>query len=261
VLRRRRGAFWAWYSCVDRKRRPDSEAVTDDSELAGLDPFDIFDFEAARLERFFASLGDEDPTWSRPSRCEGWLVRDVLAHLLGSEEYHHACLAGTVSQHGSVAPEDVAGIAAANEAGIRALDGRGPSELAAQWHKANGETRRGFRARGDGTVDTSIGDYPCRWQAFHLAGELAVHADDIGVPVTTEEGGTRRDWRARFSRFALLEAKPQLDVSAAGSDTRVRGDGIEVTVGDEELVEAVAGRLGPESALDAAARALLDTMP
>jgi hypothetical protein len=153
----------------------------------------------------------------------------------------------------------VAGIAAANEAGIRALDGRRPSELAAQWHKANSETRRGFRARGDGTIDTSIGDYPCRWQAFHLTGELAVHADDIGVPVTAEEGRARREWRARFSRFALREAKPQLDVSVAGSSTRVRGDGFEVTVGDEELIEAVAGRLGPESALDAAARALLNT--
>jgi uncharacterized protein (TIGR03083 family) len=235
--------------------------VTDDSELTGLDPFDIFDAEAARLERFFDALGDEDPTWSHPSRCPGWSVRDVLAHLLATEEYHHACLAGTVSQHGAVAPEDVAGIAAANEAGIHALQGRRPTELAAQWHNANSETRRGFRARGDGTVDTSIGAYPCRWQALHLAGELAVHADDIGVPVTAEEGKARRDWRARFSRFVLREAKPHLDVSAAGSDTWVRGDGFEVTVGDEELIEAVAGRLGPEPGLDAGARALLNTMP
>jgi hypothetical protein len=27
-------------------------------------------------------------------------------------------------------------------------------------------------------VDTSVGDYPCRWQAFHVAAELATHADD-----------------------------------------------------------------------------------
>jgi len=31
--------------------------VADDSELTGLDPFDVFDSEAARLARFFAALG------------------------------------------------------------------------------------------------------------------------------------------------------------------------------------------------------------
>ena len=36
-------------------------------------------------------------------------------------------------------------------------------------------------------MDSSIGDYPGRWQAFHVAAELASHADDVGVPVTHGE--------------------------------------------------------------------------
>jgi Mycothiol maleylpyruvate isomerase N-terminal domain len=60
----------------------DREAVTEDSERAGVDPFDALDAEAARLERFFAVLSAEDPTWSRPSRSAGWSVWDVLAHLM-----------------------------------------------------------------------------------------------------------------------------------------------------------------------------------
>src|SRR5690606_16896163 len=58
--------------------------------LADLDPFAIFDAEAARLDAFFSGL-DADG-WGRPSRCRGWSVRDVLAHLAGEELYNHACL-------------------------------------------------------------------------------------------------------------------------------------------------------------------------
>src|SRR5208283_5425490 len=43
----------------------------------------------------------------------------------------------------------------------------------------------------------------CRWQAVHVAAELATHADDIGVPVTHDERTERTAWRARYSRFAL----------------------------------------------------------
>jgi uncharacterized protein (TIGR03083 family) len=64
--------------------------------LSELDPFDIFDTEASRLDRFFAGLGDEE--WNRPSRCQGWSVRDVLAHLAGEELYNHACLDGDLGR-------------------------------------------------------------------------------------------------------------------------------------------------------------------
>ena len=51
----------------------------EDSELDGLDPAELLDQEAARLSSYFRSLPESE--WSRPSRCEGWSVRDVLAHL------------------------------------------------------------------------------------------------------------------------------------------------------------------------------------
>jgi hypothetical protein len=40
-----------------------------------------------------------------------------------------------------------------------------PAEVLARWRAASADNRRRFRERGDGVVDTSIGDYPCRWQA------------------------------------------------------------------------------------------------
>lgn len=58
--------------------------MIDDSDLVGLDPYELMDVEAQRLDRYLGTLDDEE--WNRPTRCEGWSVRDVLAHLAASEE-------------------------------------------------------------------------------------------------------------------------------------------------------------------------------
>jgi uncharacterized protein (TIGR03083 family) len=67
--------------------------MTDDRELAGLDPFALLDTEAGRLDAFLSGLGEAG--WQRASRCAGWTVRDVLGHLAAGEDYHRACLDGT----------------------------------------------------------------------------------------------------------------------------------------------------------------------
>lgn len=234
--------------------------MTDDSELVGLDPFDLLDAEATRLDAHFLGLSGGE--WARPSRCAGWSVRDVLAHLASSEDYHHACLDGEVTALlERFAERGGSDLDSANVLGITELADRAPAALLVQWRADNAETRRGFRERDDGTVDTSIGDYPCRWQAFHVASELATHADDVHVTVAPGEGDARRAWRARFSRFALAEMKPDVVLTVEGGRTRVRGGDIEVVVDDDELVEGVAARLDASSRLDAPARALLSTMP
>lgn len=233
--------------------------MTDDAGLATLNPFDLLDREAARIDAYFSELPEAE--WSRASRCEGWSTRDVLAHLASSEDYNAACLDGAVQAFlKDLGARGATDLDSANAIGIAELADRTPQELLVEWRGANAETRRRLRERGDGLIDTSVGDYPCRWQAFHLASELGTHADDVFVPVTPEEHEERRAWRARFSRFALAEAKPELVIDVEAGRTRVRGQGIEVEVNDEELVEGVAGRLGEFSRLEPASRALLSTM-
>jgi hypothetical protein len=136
-----------------------------------------------------------------------------------------------------------------------------PGEVLARWRAASAGNRRRFRERGDGVVDTSVGDYPCRWQAFHVAAELATHADDIGVPAAGGEQGKRATWRARYSRFALAEAKPHLKIQVAGARTLVTDGPDTADVDDHELAEAVMGRLDETSRLDAKLRELLSIMP
>jgi uncharacterized protein (TIGR03083 family) len=233
--------------------------MASDDPFEGFDPVDAMDDEAARIEEHFKQLPAAD--WLRPSRCSGWTVRDVLAHLAASESYHHACLAGRVRAFMREMEERGASdLAAFNALGIADLGRVANDELLEMWSRLNGETRKGFRERGDGEVDTSVGLYPSRWQAFHLAGELATHADDVYVPVPQVDRGSRREWRVRFSRFALKESKPNLAIDVVGARTRVGGDGIEIDLGDDDFIEAVAGR-APSSQLDPHVLKVLSTMP
>jgi uncharacterized protein (TIGR03083 family) len=234
--------------------------MPDDSELSALDPFDLLDEEAARIETHYRELPDDQ--WSRPSRCAGWSSRDVLAHLDFCEVYFAACLDGTVAAlMASWGEKGATDLDSANAMGIAERAGLSNAELLERWRAASAENRQRFRERGDGNVDTTVGDYPNRWQSFHVASELATHADDVGVPVTEAERAARLAWRARFSRFSIVEAKPDATVRVEGDRTHVALGDVAVEVDDEQLVEAAAARLDDASSISPDARAILSTMP
>ncbi len=150
-------------------------------------------------------------------------VRDVLGHLAASEDYHRACLDGTVAAFlAGFAERGGTDLDSVNALGVADYADLSPAKVLARWRAASADNRRRFRERGDGVVDTSIGNYPCHWQAVHVAAELATHADDIGVPVTPGEHAERTAWRASYSRFALAEAKPQLKIRHADAYGRHR---------------------------------------
>ena len=215
--------------------------------------------EAGRIEQHVAALPDAE--WLLPSRCAGWSVRNVVAHLAASEAYHCACLDGRVGAlFQEMEANGVTSVDGFNAAGIARFDGVADAEVLRQFVADDEDTRRRFRERGDGDVDTSVGLYPARWQAFHLAGELATHADDIFVTVPAEEVAARRDWRTRFSRFSLREARPDLVLEVEHGRTRVRGEGIDVELDDDGLVAAVSGR-GAAQRVPPGVCAVLSTMP
>ena len=234
--------------------------MVDDRDLEGLDPYDVMAAEAARLDAFFAGLGDAD--WSRASRCEGWSVRDVLAHLAASEDYNRACLDGTVQKLlAEFAEKGATDLASANDIGIREFDGQPPGEILATWRAKSSANREGFRARDGGDVDSSVGAYPARWQAFHLAFELATHGDDVGVPVAPADAAARDAWQARFGRFALKELKPDIEIEAHDGRTRVRTGDVDVDLTDEQFVQAVAARLPAGSGIDERTAGALSATP
>lgn len=140
----------------------------DAAALAGLNPFGIYDVEAARLDGFFAQL--DAAGWARPSRCAGWTVQDVLAHLAGEELYNHACLNDDLD--GFRAMVRAAGIAGGfnefNEWCVRQRRGLPAAEVLAEWREANAETRHRMAALGrDAPLVTAAGPYPAGLQAMH----------------------------------------------------------------------------------------------
>jgi uncharacterized protein (TIGR03083 family) len=234
--------------------------MVDDKDLAGLDPYELMGAEAARLDRFFSQASAAD--WERPTRCAGWSTRDLLAHLAASEDYNQACLDGRVQEFlAAIGAKGAVDLASANEIGVREFDDRTPEQILATWRARATQTREALRARDGGDVDSSVGAYPARWQAFHLAFELATHADDVGVPVSASEAAARTGWQAQFGRFAIKELKPDLVIEAGSGGTHVKGDGVDLDLPDEQFVLAVAARLPADSGIDGEIAATLSATP
>lgn len=233
--------------------------MADESILDGLDPFDLLDREADRVHRFFTS----EPDWSRPSRCDGWSVRDMLAHLKGLEDYTRANLDNRVQEIFRQAEQaGIADIAGFNDWQIHTYDEVPTDELVGEWREAQVANRQDLRARGrDGTVDTMVGQYPAWLQTLHFAVEYATHGDDIGVPVAEEERAARLAWRVTFGRFVLEELEKPVLVELDGDLVAVATEQGRTDLSAEDFVEATQGRLPDDHPIDPDLRKLLSTVP
>ncbi|WP_371779654.1 maleylpyruvate isomerase family mycothiol-dependent enzyme [Streptosporangium subroseum] len=219
--------------------------------LADLDPFDIFDAEAARLDRHFSGLDDEG--WNRPSRCEGWSVRDILGHLAGEELYNHACLDGDLDGFFAMLSREGAGggFNGFNQWCVRQRRDMPVEEVLEEWRRANAETRERMRSRGRAAeLQTSAGPYPVGLQAFHYDSEYATHADDVGAPVSSDEAGERTRWRARVGEFVLGEQGSGVRVGLTAEGVSVRVDGMSERLPADVFVDATVGRLPDDHPLD-----------
>jgi uncharacterized protein (TIGR03083 family) len=218
--------------------------------LRGLDPFDIFDTEAARLDAYFSRL--TEPDWNHPSRDEGWSVRDVLGHLAGEELYNHACLDDDLDELAALLQkEGITGFNDFNEWCVRQRRGLPVGEVLEEWRRENGDTRRRMRALGaDATLPTMAGPYPVGLQTFHYCSEYATHADDVNVPVEPGEEPGRTAWRAKVGIFALDEQGSPVRVEEIAGGLRVELDGRTAELSAADFVDATTARLSPDHTLD-----------
>jgi uncharacterized protein (TIGR03083 family) len=229
--------------------------MTDHAGLSGLDPYDLQDVECARLAAHFGSLEGAD--WAVPSACAGWSRHDILAHLVAIEAYFSACLDGTVKVlMQRFLDGGAASLADINAAGVAAGANTSSVDLLSRWRSHSEQNRAGFRAADGTDIDSSIGTYPGRAQAFHAAFEYAVHADDIDAPVRSNEVHERERWLAGVARFALTEAKPGIAVEVVQGAYHVTYEGVAAHFDRAAFVAGVAGRAMPSS-YTAAAVALL----
>jgi uncharacterized protein (TIGR03083 family) len=226
--------------------------------LADLDPFEIFDREAARLDRFFSSLDAEG--WARPSRCAGWSVRDVLGHLAGEELYNHACLDDDLEEFLTVVEREGAGggFDGFNDWCVRRRRELPVGQVLQEWRAQNGETRRRMRDLGrDGTLQTLSGPYPAGLQTFHYDSEYATHADDVGAPVPAGEAEGRTRWRSAVGLFVLEEQGSKARIEPSADRVLVHADGEDARLSPADFVDATVGRLPDDHPLGPRTRAAL----
>ena len=216
--------------------------MVDTKDVAGLDALALMEQEADRCARFFASADEQ--TWMRETRCEGWDVRDLLAHFAGVETYHLACLDDDIAHLFEEAAKDgVADVHGFNDWVVRVRRERPRDEVLDEWRTKNDEVRRRMRELGpNATMGSSVGPYPVDLMAFHIASEYSTHADDMDVPLGDGEHDPRTAWRARVSRFALKERESPVMVEQRGNTYVVTLGGKSATLTEHDFVEAVTAR-------------------
>lgn len=224
--------------------------MVDTSDVADIDPFELLDTEAERVAQFFSSRAEEG--WTKPTRCEGWRVRELLSHVDGVELYHLACLNDDIQGlFASAAAEGgVTDVDSFNDWIVRQRADRTVDDVMATWKKANAEVRQRMRERGrDGSMSSSVGPYPVGLMAFHIASEYATHADDMDVSIEESERDARLAWREKVSLFALKESEKPVDVERHADGYRVTSGEHSTTLSRADFVEAVTARLPKDHAI------------
>ncbi|MGD2185614.1 MAG: maleylpyruvate isomerase family mycothiol-dependent enzyme [Desulfobacterales bacterium] len=202
------------------------------------DPFSTLDSEINRLTNFFSSLGPQG--WKSPTRCEGWTVRDMVAHLDSDEEYNQACLNDTV---GSL----IADFNCLDEFNNRQIQKRAQlsnAEILSQWRDRQSRVRDAWEKLGlKAKIPTFIGPYPLHAQIWHITSEYATHADDMSVSVLSADQAPRLRWRFQFSAFAVQEKKNPPGLARKGNRMMVFTDQHCLALSEKEFVSAVSARL------------------
>ena len=178
-------------------------------------------------------------------------MKDVVAHLSTDEVYNQACLDHTLDQ----LPWS-GGLNSWNGRGVRIRRGLSPLETLQEWEARQERVRRAWGAIGvNGRIETSVGRYPLRLQAWHLAREYAIHADDIGVPIPPQERKAQLWWRAVFGMFAAREEGDPLHAELSDDHVALRHEGRDYELDLESFIAYLTGR--PQQLKDRKQRALV----
>jgi len=221
-----------------------------------------------RLEAMLTDLGDRD--WSAESRCDAWTVQDVVAHLVGVNDFWRASVragvAGTPTR--VLAAFDPATTPSLMVAPMRELT---PGEVLDQFVVSNGAFLEAVGELDDRgwamLAESPAGHVPIRLVAQHALWDCWIHERDIALPlglhppVEPDEVGSCLRYAAALSPafaisigatfaevFAVEANDPELSfvldvgASVAVRDGRAPGD-VPCLRGDAvELVEALSIR-------------------
>ncbi len=232
------------------------------------------------LDDVLSGLGEDD--WSRPSRCDGWTITDVVLHLAQTDELAAASAQGRLEE---LAPEWAnAGGDVADRAGAAVERERGASgaEVHARWRAAT-ESLRTLLAAADPSTRMRwvVGHLPARTLATTRLSEAWIHTGDVLEPLGVPQPATDRLWHIarlawRTIPYALTRAsiEPAGPVAVAltapdgsawefgvdaGPPTVIRGPALDFCLVAGQRMDAADSRLTADGPDAAAALALVRT--
>jgi uncharacterized protein (TIGR03083 family) len=212
-------------------------------------PFPAYDREIRRLRDHFHRLKQKD--WSAASHCQGWNVKDIVAHLSTNEVYNQACLDGALDQL-----PFPGGLDGWNARGVRVRRSMHQTEALQEWEARQERVRRLWGRIGlNGSIGTSVGRYPLRLQVWHLAREYAIHADDVEAPMPPRERSAELRWRAAFGIFAAREEGEPVDARLTDGAVQLRQAGQVHELDLETFIAYLTNR--PQQLKDASKRRLV----
>jgi uncharacterized protein (TIGR03084 family) len=215
---------------------------------------------AAQHRELDALVGDLGPDgWGSPTPCDGWDVRDVLAHLEQGDELARASLLGeldrsieTTMDHGAPGAVD-----AAADAGVVMARGRSDTEVLEHWRAMAASLRTALAgADPHARLQWVVGRLTARTLAATRLSECWIHTTDVATALGTGCAPTPRlvhvarlAWRTipyAFAQAGLPEPGP-VGFDLVGPDGAPWRFGLEdapptVVVGDGADLCAVAGR-------------------
>lgn len=179
-----------------------------------MDQLTALDTARQEFERRLRAVGPDD--WDRPTPCEGWIVRDLVVHVLVG-----ARMAALLVDGGTRA-----------EAEALFVDARLPDDVMAEFDAGADAQAAAFAEPGamDRITEHPAGDFPVPMLLGFRIGDYAVHAWDlaraIGADETLDEELATHVWENIGPAAPLLAASGRF------------GDGASGTVGEDASAQA-----------------------
>jgi uncharacterized protein (TIGR03084 family) len=217
-----------------------------------MDPIDALVEQQAELSELLAGLSDAD--WSRPSRCEGWTIADVVIHLAQTNDMATGSAQGRFAEVVSGLLNGLGPAADVDEGAdlmVRRERGLSGAEVRARWEASATAMREALEAVDPSTrLDWVAGQLSARTLATTRLAETWIHTGDVadGLGVTITPGNrlqlvARLAWRTLPYAFARagrqLSGPVRFDLQGPEGErwdfapddppvTTIRGDGVEL---------------------------------
>lgn len=215
--------------------------------------------ERERLTAYLQQL--PEAAWDKESLCEGWTVKDVMAHTIG--------IASDVANRRL----DDVGSPEKNQKQVDDRRERTPSELLTEWKDQGALLEQGILELTDDFWTAPYSDNFNVGQALQrMVEDIWVHGHDIRIPLGDELVGgpglrstlevATREWAMRLPKLAPTVGSLQIDTSELAETIKGPGD-VAVKVGGDPITLALVstGRMSLEEAVDAGKLSVEPSIP